>query len=339
MPELSPRTSRVHIVARKNGVGIDRDVAIMKDVINPLGKVDWRGHRAAESILTQLHTLLRPAHVDRSSDLYLLVERVPRLFGKLPGSVCLVPNQERFPRRHLCRLKHVDVVLCKTRHAEQIFAQFASRTAYIGFTSTDRQLSTVAPDYDRFFHLAGKSTLKGTTTLLDIWSRHPEWPELTIVQCKANATRTVPANVRLLTEYVADDILQAMQNRHGIHLCPSLSEGWGHYIVEAMSCGAVVVTTDGPPMNELVTPERGIVVPWSTSAPRHLGINWHVDAAALEMTVQQILTMPTVEKARLGAEARSWYEENDRAFRNRFFNVTRQLLNPDRHPQSISRVA
>ena len=187
-------------------------------------------------------------------------------------------------------------------------------------------LGEITPEFDRFFHLAGKSTLKGTQTLLELWRRHPQWPQLTVVQAADNAPSAVPANVRLITEYLADDELQRMQNRHGIHLCPSLSEGWGHYIAEAMSCRAVVVTTDGPPMNELVTSERGVVVPWRQSSPRHLGTNWHVDPHALEASIEKLITTAPSSLTQLGANARGWFENNDAAFSSRFRERVGELL-------------
>jgi len=309
----------IHVVARKNGVGIDRDVELMSAVIGDRGTIDWRHHRRPETIWSQLRARWSSTAPHHRSDLYLLAERIPRLFGPLPGKVALVPNQERFPRRHLAR------VLCKTRHAESIFQDFAD-VSYIGFTSDDRNLSAITPDYNRFFHLAGKSTLKGTETLVEVWSQHPQWPELTIVQAETNARPTGQKNIRWITKYLADDQLQKIQNEHGVHLCPSLSEGWGHYIVEAMSVGAVVLTTDGPPMNELVTAERGVVVPWYHSQPRHLGVNWHVDPAALEVAIQAILDQSSFQKAAIGQAAKTWYSENDHLFQIRFREVVEQLL-------------
>ncbi|MCM2372208.1 glycosyltransferase [Aporhodopirellula aestuarii] len=319
-------TDRVNIVARKNGVGIDRDVKLIEDALRDSVEVAWNEYRGLDSFWSGVTRSLFQTSRGESPCLHLMAERVPRSVATLAGKVALIPNQERFPRRHLSRLRHVDRVLCKTRHAYEIFSQHARAVTYIGFTSEDRNLPDVSADYQRFFHLAGKSTLKGTSTLVDVWSRHPEWPELTIVQSASNAPASVPPNVRLLTNYLEDSELREMQNCHGVHLCPSLSEGWGHYIVEGMSCGAVVVTTDGPPMNELVTEERGIVVPWNDSQPRHLGTNWHVDPAALEATIERLLLMPDGEKCRLGANAQQWFEMNHEGFQSRFREVVRELL-------------
>lgn len=327
----------VHIVARKNGVGIDRDVAIMEAVLSSGHDVDYRSQKRPESLWKQIVASMSSRQTRDNSDLYLLTERIPFLLGRLPGCVALVPNQERFPKRHTQRLKHVDHILCKTRHAETVFSGFGPAVHYVGFTSFDRQLADETPDYSRFFHLAGRSTLKGTATLLAAWSRHPEWPQLTLVQAPENAPANVPKNVRLITEFIPDNELCRMQNRHGIHLCPSLSEGWGHYIVEAMSCSAVVVTTDGPPMNELVTADRGVCVPWHNSAPRHLGTNWHVSVEAIEAAVESVIAMTNTEKMRLGRAARRWFEVNDIEFRHRFADTVSKLFFNDSRAEPLRR--
>jgi len=187
-------------------------------------------------------------------------------------------------------------------------------------------MSGIEPDYDRFLHLAGGSALKGTDTLLEAWARHPEWPTLTLLMHRKGAIpATLPENVDLIDRYLPDQELQALQNRCGVHLCPSRSEGWGHYIGEALSCGAVTVTTDGPPMNELVGPDRGVLVPWERSEPRKLGTNFMVGPEALERAVEELLARPVEEKVRLGAAARSWFEENDARFRARIRELWTEL--------------
>jgi glycosyltransferase involved in cell wall biosynthesis len=47
--------------------------------------------------------------------------------------------------------------------------------------------------------------------------------------------------------------LRQLQTDTPVHICPSQSEGWGHTINEARAVGALVLTTDYPPMNEFVS--------------------------------------------------------------------------------------
>jgi glycosyltransferase involved in cell wall biosynthesis len=247
----------------------------------------------------------------QKADLAIHLERVAPWWwnGKAKQHV-LIPNQERYPIRLIKKLKHIDHVWCKSRHASEIFSQHHASVSYLGFTSEDRNLETESPDYHSFIHLAGRSTLKNTELILNLWQKHPEWPRLTLIQHPDNAPKIVPDHVHLISKYLPDSDLKKLQNSHGIHLCPSLSEGWGHYIVEAMSCRAVTITTDGPPMNEIVTPSRGILVPSTHSEPRHLGSNFHADPSALEKIIQTIITQPNLQKNELGNRARAWFEAN-----------------------------
>lgn len=247
-------------------------------------------------------------------DANIFMERVfPRWLSTAERNF-LIPNQERYPLRHLRLLKGIEQVLCKSQHAKGIFERVGAKVQFIGFTSEDRNRDQVAPDYRKFFHLAGRSTLKGTETLLEIWAKHPEWPTLTLVQHKENAPEQVPANVELISKYLDDGELKDLQNQHGIHLCPSRSEGWGHYIVESMSVSAVTVTTDGPPMNELVDSSRGVLIPVEKSEPRHLGTNFYADPIKLEAAIAKLITTPVEDLAWMGGKAREWFEQNQRDF-------------------------
>lgn len=303
---------KINIIARTNGVGLDRDVDLLHSTLSTAGYDVTISHCRGISPLRSIF----PCKAGFDANIFL--ERVfPRWLGCAESNL-LIPNQERFPRRHLRHLQKIDQILCKSRHAEEIFSDLDQSTQFIGFTSSDLLDETIQPDYQSFFHLAGRSTLKGTETILDLWEKHPEWPQLTIVQCKENAPDQVPQNVQLITDYIPHEDIKKHLNTHGIHLCTSLSEGWGHYIVEAMSCRAVVVTTDAPPMNELITPARGIPVSYHHSEPRHLGTNFHVHANNLEKMIQDLLLIPDEKKVELGNRARTWFVENDAAFRTTF---------------------
>ncbi len=313
---------RVNIIARSNGVGLDSDVMLLTTALEAAGHEVSFSHCRAKSRLAGWLGLGANKY-----DVNLFLERIFPAWLKSAKVNLLVPNQERFPERHLSRLKKIDLALCKSRHAQQIFEANECDTKFISFTSKDLNRETIAPDYEKFFHLAGKSTLKGTEVLLDLWRKHPEWPVLTLVQHQSNAPEadSVPANVVLRAEYLEQDELVSLINSHGVHLCPSRSEGWGHYIVEAMSCKAVVVTTDGPPMNELVTEERGCLVEFQREEQRHLGMNYFVDVDMLEGVIERLIALNVEEKKKMGEKARLWYEENHRRFNERIAAVFAEL--------------
>ena len=311
---------KINIIARTNGVGLDRDVDLIHNTLKA------SGFNVTVSHCRGISPLRRFFPETPQFDANIFLERVfPRWFGSATKNL-LIPNQERFPKRHLPHLKQIDHILCKSRHAEAIFSNLGHSTEFISFTSTDLLDETIQPDYQSFFHLAGRSTLKGTETILNLWKKHPEWPKLTIVQCKENAPEHVPENVCLITDYIPHEEIKQYLNRHGIHLCTSLSEGWGHYIVEAMSCKAAVITTDAPPMNELITPDRGIPVAYNHSEPRHLGTNFYIDPDKLESHIQQLLVLPPEKKQIYGDHARTWFEKNDREFRQNLPKIIRKLI-------------
>ncbi len=172
----------------------------------------------------------------------------------------------------------------------------------------------------RCLHLSGQSAVKGTEAVVEAWSRHPEWPELTVVRrARRYGGEEAPPlpplpNVRYETDYVPDEQLRQLQNDCEIHVIPSQAEGYGHVIGEAMSCGAVVVTTDAPPMNELVTLDRGVLIRVARSEPMRRSMRNYIDVADLEAKLNHVFAMSPERRAELGRKARAWYEAQDQRF-------------------------
>ncbi len=200
-----------------------------------------------------------------------------------------------------------------------------SRTAMTGFTTLDRFDSSVSKDYEACIHVAGSSLQKGSAVVNGLWLKHPDWPRLRLFWHEPTVRPRGGPSVDLVNAFLPEEEIRRAQNLCGIHLCPSEAEGFGHYLVEAMSCGAVVVTTDGPPMNELVRPDRGILVGYSSTDPRGAGLNYYVDPGLLESAMQRVWAMTVKERRALGSNARTWFLENDRVFRQRFWEVLQGL--------------
>lgn len=308
------------IIGKDSKYGLTKDSLLLEDAIRSAGLPHVIGRADHKS-----RPLMERIFRTRRARIAIHVERVYPAWYSAAAIHYLLPNQERYPRRQLGRLKHVDLVLCKSRHAVDVFSREGASTFHLGFTSEDRKSPDSVKNPARFVHIAGASTLKGTEAVLAAWQAHPQWPELTLVMNARLAPATVPANVRLISTYLDDAEMKQLQNACGIHLCPSQAEGWGHYIVEAMSTGAVVITTDAPPMNELVTAGSGIRVAVASSSARHLGTCYQVDQPALEAAVNQVIRMDSAEKARIGRQARHDFE----AIHSGFLERLQTLLGSD----------
>ena len=320
---------RINVVAFGNGVGNSRDIDLVVAALTTLGHdvtvtaVGRHERRRRRSELIRALARLRQ-WINRQRrpeaaryDLNVMLEHVwPEA---LPLAACnaVIPNPEWFDRTDQILVRSVDHVWTKTAHAYGIFSGLGLRTTAIGFDSEDRHDPAVARE-PGFFHLAGKSRMKGTQRLLAVWARHPEWPMLTVVHSRKAAFEPVAAaNIAYDSRYLTDAALRELQNRHEFHLCLSQTEGWGHYIPEAESVGAVVLATDAAPMNELVGPERGMLIASSPIDRQHLAVTHAFDEDDLEQAVTVAIGLEASARERLGTAARAWFLQNKRTFPER----------------------
>jgi hypothetical protein len=320
--------TKVNVVAFENGVGNSRDLALVTRALAALDcevsvtsvSPEVRRRRRSQLVRAVAATRLwlarrRQGRGARARfDFNLMLEHVWPEALHLAACNIVVPNPEWFDRSDRRLLRLADRVWSKTGHSLAAFTELGWQPTLIGFDSEDRYDAAV-PREASFLHLAGKSRMKGTARLVRLWARHPQWPRLTVVHSRKAVFEVAAApNITYETRYLTDAELRQLQNRHCFHLCLSETEGWGHYIPEALSVGAIVLTTDAAPMNEHVTPDRGLLVPCTPHGRQHLATTYAFDEAALARSVEAVLRMDGPTRARVGNAAREWFQTNKRAF-------------------------
>lgn len=165
------------------------------------------------------------------------------------------PNPEWFMSNWKPYLNRFHLIACKTYDTQQIFEKLKLKTLYTSFTSHDRYIEK-APKLKSFVHLQGRSIAKGTDQVVEAFT-YPDMPQLCIHtqrDLKREIHYPFTDNIKLFTKKYNDSEYKLLQNRHRVHLCTSIYEGFGHYINEALSCKAVVITTNGEPMMEVAGP-------------------------------------------------------------------------------------
>jgi glycosyltransferase involved in cell wall biosynthesis len=327
---------KVRLIGKANGVGLSRDFELLAAALRDSGcevtlyGCERRDRKRRRGFFTRLAARARGMRGGASSaryDVNLMLEHVwPQFLHEATRNV-LVPNPEWFDRRDVAFLGAAQRVWAKTALAERLFTARGCRAVRIGFDSADRHDPAVVRE-SKFLHLAGRSPLKGTARLHALWQRHPEWPLLTIVQdaeAVANPMGASESNIRIESHFMSDEALRTLQNSHRFHLCTSEAEGWGHYIAEAMSVGAVTLTCDAPPMNELITPKRGVLLAVHTGERHNLATLSLFDEAALEAAVAGVLAMSEAASETIGAAARAWFLDNKQGFFGRVRHALEEL--------------
>jgi len=327
----------IQVIGKDNGVGLTKDMELIITLLKELElNVSYRAPLSYKQkersyleykFLKIVGKFISPRLLysfRHHSDMFIInifLEHIEPLYLYQGDINCFIPNPEYCKKADIDLLGNIDYILCKTFFTEKVFKELKLPTYYMGFTSEDRFDNSVSDKEETFFHLAGASPLKGTEVLVDIWLKHPEWPLLTILQKAKRYKRKdlIKAdNIQYILEYLEDDTLKRLQNTNYFHLCPSESEGYGHYIAEAMSCGAVTLTTDAPPMNEMVTDDRGVLVKYHLKKPKMLGMKYYVDETDLERKIMKMMHMGAEEKKTIHKKSRQWFIENDKNFRKRF---------------------
>lgn len=340
---MSHRRGRVNFVYWNSGAGTAHDVSLMEGILSGVGVrvrhivTRDRGCRLERMVKAarQIRTALWP------SGMQIHFEQIHREQLRHGRYNFILPNPEFTDPEIFRKLSRQPVVLCKTRHAQGLFSPLLGSALYIGFTSRDRVRPAIKKDYRQFLHVGGLSDFKGTVRLAQLWATQPGWPRLTIVRAshdrdgKPRAPLPTGPNIRLINEWIGDEALRELQNQCGVHICPSEAEGFGHYIMEAMSCGSAVITTDAAPMNELVVARNGFLVAGRAGRPSFMSDTCLFETEAMKHTIETVASLPAETLAQMGQSGRRRYLRMDADFRGRIKILLHQYLREPRSTRGI----
>ena len=133
-------------------------------------------------------------------------------------------------------------------------------------------------------------------------------------------------NITDLMGYQTDEKIRELMNECQFHLCPSECEGFGYYIVEGISCKALVLATDAPPMNEHISKEIGILIPYEWEGKTNLSPKYKVEHGAIYEAAIQAMRMPEMILKERTTQARKTYLSRKVMFENLILKTVKQLI-------------
>eukprot|EP00697_Spironema_sp_BW2_P000372 gnl/Spiro4/10468_TR5607_c0_g1_i1.p3 gnl/Spiro4/10468_TR5607_c0_g1~~gnl/Spiro4/10468_TR5607_c0_g1_i1.p3 ORF type:complete len:292 (+),score=-43.54 gnl/Spiro4/10468_TR5607_c0_g1_i1:3332-4207(+) len=250
---------QINVFTDNNGGGTEVDGNVVASALREMGHVVYKKH---------YDPFVKAKDNEKGCkvDINIFIQAIKSDCLKLATKNWFIPNAE-IGMFGVKELRSMDLILCRTHDAERIFKQLGMPTFYLGFTGNDCFLPGVEKNFLQCLHLAGKSPFKGTPFVINAWKDQALMPRLVGVITPTNAHASLCISSKSLESNnfewtrgrLSENELRNLQNSCGVHLCPSIAEGYGHYIVEAMSVGAVVLTTDAPPMNEFITDKRCLI--------------------------------------------------------------------------------
>lgn len=209
--------------------------------------------------------------------IHIYISNVDQKWFQYADIKMLMINHELFFQserdKDLKRYGNIDYILCRTQVGYdwalkiKLEQGFKYKLVLTKFTSVFPSL-TIQKEQNLILHSAGEHHWKQTDAIIKAWQKHPDLP-LIIITCTGQCFRNVepilkkggyPKNVHFHKKLLEYNNFVNLKNKAGIHLCPSIVEGYGHYINESRKVKSLVITTNYAPMNELVDDTCGVLI-------------------------------------------------------------------------------
>jgi hypothetical protein len=296
-----------------NGVGLQADYLMLKGLLE-----SW-GH-----IVNGVHFKRIDGGIPRADVNLHLEVLVDAIFHLAPRN-WLIPNQEWWAEwDHQNSMKHVNKILCKTRDAERIFGAMYPQIprTYIGFESKDLYDPSVEKQR-KFLHVAGQSRYKNSKAVAYAFAKFFDDSDfrldLTFVGAYPEEVQFARDHKNVKYIQRASDVeMKKLMNECLFHILPSGAEGWGHAIHEGLGCGAIMITTNFPPMNEFDGVCRELLVPYQRTAPELAAQMAFVGAMEVKAAIESSLKLSSLQIAEISEKARLAFLRQREDFRASF---------------------
>lgn len=246
----------------------------------------------------------------QKSKVNIFLEVVPKNFYHLSTTAdinVLMVNQEFLIFNNTKLLRKIDIVFAKNRYAVEVLQSYRKyfklkfKIYYTKFTSIVDNLN-LNKKSNTIAHFAGKSRFKMTDLIYTLWAKNPNYPKITIScfkSCYDNLKKYSDikklSNVKLYKEKIPSKTYNKIVSDTECFVCPSYMEGYGHYINEGRGNAAFIITTDGPPMNELIDNTCGILI---DAKPKNIEIkgfkyarSFFISEKSLKVAIEKYLSL------------------------------------------------
>ena len=221
--------------------------------------------------------------------------------------------------------KCYDFVICNTRRHHSAFSEHQQSFHVPWGTELDlfqsKTFEHVEPGAVTFFHSSGISPeRKGTRFVVEAFSQI-DGPARLFIHSQVDLRERVPALIPLVDDLLMKKALvleektvpaPGLYSSGDIYVYPSLLDGIGLTIAEALSSGLPVIVSDNPPMNEFVEESNGRLVSVERLFSRSDGYYWPQCKVSMESLIQamqyyvdQMENIPRYKRA-----ARSYAEKH-----------------------------
>lgn len=195
-----------------------------------------------------------------------------------------------------------------------------------------------------FFHSAGMSLRKGTELVIEAFIEGKIYTEAKlIIHIQGNIQERFGYTIDELNNYNIDVIEKTvtapgLYHKGDIYVYPTKLDGLGLTIYEALSSGMAVITTDHPPMNEVINEYVGCLVDVELLRSRSDGYYWPLSIVNKKSLIESMKFMvdnPTKvdemkKRARKVAEEKWNWKDRKSEVVDIFTNTKVIVRNPDK---------